>query len=101
MFPMLTLTLLKLLHDWKVSIVIALIKIKTLKHLKDTKILIIYRMHHFERIKILQCYELTRRCSHLNFYAGFTIELHYVPLVWVLWMFNDVETVKGISLSSI
>ena len=36
----------------------------------------------FECINSLQCYELTRRFSHLLLYPGFTIDLCYVPLVW-------------------
>ena len=36
---------------------------------------------HFEFIESLQCYELTRRCSHLPLHAGYTIDLCCIPLV--------------------
>ena len=35
----------------------------------------------FKDIKSLQCYELTRRCSHLLLCTGFTIDLSCVPFL--------------------
>ena len=46
-----------------------------------------------ERINSLQCYQLTRRCSHLLLYIDFTIDLRCAPLVSALWMCNEAQQV--------
>ena len=45
----------------------------------------------FERINSLQCYELTRRCSHLLLYIDFTNEFCCAPLISTLWMCNEAQ----------
>ena len=45
----------------------------------------------FERINSLQCYELTRRCSHLLLFTDFSIDLCSAPLVCTLYMVNEAE----------
>ena len=53
--------------------------------------LAISRKGLFKRIKSLQCYELTLRCSHLPSDTNFIIDLCSLPMIFPLWMCTDTK----------
>ena len=70
---------------------------KLLKFLQGVTV-IISQKRLFKHINSLQCYELTRRCSHLPLCIDFfTIDLFCMPLVCALWMCIDAEIAINLS----